>query len=299
MILANVAMLKRARRLAGILRRAPRASIRAARGAILLHEVNHDKARPRPQQPHPLPGELIVSLTSYPPRYATLAATLKCLLSQTMAPDRVILWIAHGDVAALPANVRALEARGLSIIAADDLRSFKKIIPALLAFPNAFIITADDDVFYPATWLEELARAYTPERKEVLCHRAHHVRLNADRVPSPYRRWLHDYAGQDASQLLMPTGVGGVLYAPGRLHAETARIDMFSTMCPAADDLWLYWMGLRAGSTFRRVGRRRDMVSWPSTQKVSLHRTNVGEEAGNDAQMQNLIAHFGFPLAAT
>ena len=37
---------------------------------------------------HPLPGKLVVSLTSYPPRFAALPLTMRSLLCQAVKPDR-------------------------------------------------------------------------------------------------------------------------------------------------------------------------------------------------------------------
>jgi len=106
------------------------------------------------QSPHPLPGQLIVSLTSYPPRFATLDKTIKCLLRQTVKPDAIVLWIASGDRSKLPDAVTRLERDGLTIACCDNLRSYKKIIPALERYPNAFIVAADDDLYIWPTWLE-------------------------------------------------------------------------------------------------------------------------------------------------
>ncbi|BAB51279.1 acyltransferase family protein [Mesorhizobium japonicum] len=92
-------------------------------------------------RPHGLPGELIVSLTSYPKRFPTLHLTLRCLLSQTIAPNRVILWLTAEDAAQLPASVTDLKCHGLEIRFCKDIRSYKKIIPTLLAFPSAYIVT--------------------------------------------------------------------------------------------------------------------------------------------------------------
>jgi len=108
---------------------------------------------PRRGRAHNLGSELIVSLTSHPPRFPTLHLTLGCLLDQSFRADRVILWIAHDDMALLPAAVRKLERRGLEIRACDDIRSYKKLVPALEAFPHAFIVTADDDLELAPDWL--------------------------------------------------------------------------------------------------------------------------------------------------
>ena len=96
---------------------------RAARSARRLAESILSRAaqlsasrrarRPRAGRKHSLPGELIVSLTSYPARFGTLHLTLGCLLDQSIKADRTILWIAHDDLDQLPAAVRELEQHGL------------------------------------------------------------------------------------------------------------------------------------------------------------------------------------------
>jgi hypothetical protein len=240
-------------------------------------------------------------------RFKTLALTIKCLLSQTVAPDAVLLWIAEDDREAVPADVLALQRAGLTIVYTQDLGSFKKIIPALRRFPNAFIATADDDVYYWPTWLEELVNAYSLVRREILCHRVNRIRLGRDGLPLPYTQWDFEYKGTEASPLVFPTGVGGVLYPPGHLHPDVLDEATFRALCPSTDDAWLYWMALRYGSQFRRtplgcaIARRQrtsprfSMTPWPGSQKVSLWRANVRQGGGNDVQIRNLIERFGFP----
>lgn len=262
--------------------------------------------RPTPSR-HGLTAPLIVSVTSYPKRFKTLGLTLKCLLSQTVAPDAVVLWIANADKEALPAEVLALQKAGLTIEYTEDLKSFKKIIPALRRFPNAFIATADDDVYYWPTWLAELVNAYSPAKREILCHRVNRIRLGANGLPLPYTQWDFEHMGFQPSPLIFPTGVGGVLYPPAHLHPDVVDEATFSALCPSADDAWMYWMGLRGGSQFRRtelarpmirwpgMSRRFSMIAWPGSQKVSLHWQNVPQGGGNDVQIRKLIDRFGFP----
>ncbi|MES1199324.1 MAG: glycosyltransferase family 2 protein [Pseudomonadota bacterium] len=287
-----------ARRVAGVVRRAPKNAFRTAKGAWLQHRVERGWPRARPTvAAHGLPAPLIVSLTSFPPRFATLAPTLKCLLSQTIGADAVVLWIAHDDAGRLPVEVKRLVAHGLAIRMCDDTRSFKKIIPALDAYPDAFIVTADDDVFYPSDWLEGFVRAYDPTRREIICRRAHMIRMRADGVPLPYRAWTYDVAEELASPLLFPTGVGGVLFPPHALNADARDRAAFTRLCPNADDIWLYWMARRAGCNVRRIGARRAMITWPRSQGFSLQASNATWGGANDAQIANMIAHYGFPAA--
>ena len=136
--------------------------IRPLRFAVIRLQLSLSWQVLRRMRPHRLPGVLVVSLTSYPPRFGTLALTLRSLLCQTVRPDHLILWIAPADFALLPQSVRRLQARGLTIRLAEDIKSYKKIIPALDQFPDAFIVTADDDLFYWQSWLEELVKGAEP-----------------------------------------------------------------------------------------------------------------------------------------
>jgi hypothetical protein len=243
----------------------------------------------RQGRPHGLPGELIVSLTSYPPRFRTLDLTLRCLLTQTVRPDRVMLWIAEADMAKLPPAVVALAEYGLDIRACKDTRSYKKIIPALAAFPSAYIATADDDVYYAAQWLGQLVEL--AGERIVVCHRAHDVRLDdAGRMP-PYLTW--EPAGSGPAGTLFPTGVGGILYGPSSLSPEVLDEELFTRLCPHGDDIWLWWMGRRAGSEYRKTRAQWKELWWAGV-KQGLFRANV-LGGGNDEQITNMVAHFGIP----
>ncbi len=243
---------------------------------------------------HGLPGALIVSLTSVPRRFRSLHYTLKCLLDQSVPADAVVLWLSEEDLGQLPASVTSLRAAGLSIRTAPDTGSYRKIVPALEAFPGAYIATADDDAYYGRHWLEGLVREIRVGERQIVCHRAHGIRLNAQGIPLPYVQWEYELRRPEVSRRVFPTGVGGVLYPPGVFHGDVLNAGLYREICPTADDLWLYWMALRGGAVCRKVGLRRGVILWPGSQRVNLSQINVMKH-GNDRQIGNLIAHFGFP----
>jgi len=245
----------------------------------------------RKAMPHKLPGRLTVTLTSYPPRYPTLALTLKSLLAQSVRPDHLCLWIAEDDLGSLPENVRRLCSDGLVIQRCQDLRSYTKIIPALTA-GHEFLVTADDDQYYRRHWLKELVGAYRPGRREVVCARAHRIRLDARGLPLPYFQWESEVAAGGDERLVFPTGVGGVLYEPGIFHNDVTRSEIFRDLCPSADDVWLYWMAALNGARFRKVGPRRRQIMWGDSQRVTLFSVN---RTANDEQIANMISRYGFP----
>ena len=243
----------------------------AARGALAR---GGDGSR----RPHRLGGELIVNLTSYPPRYRTLALTLRSLLAQSIAADRTILWIAHDDLATLPSSVRRLESAGLEIRACDDLRSFKKLVPALETFPRAFHVTADDDLYYPRDWLARLTGTYLAEAPAIVACRAHMARVGEDGRLLDYRLWEYATAAtheQNREGRLFPVGVGGVLYPPGSLAPEATERALLTRLCPHNDDVWFFWMGERKGTRRVRVRGELTLINWPTSQRVNLYEDNM------------------------
>lgn len=264
------------------------------RVAQALREVETRRVTARP---HGLDTPLIVSLTSFPLRFPTLLPTLKGLMRQSMAPDRVQLWIAEEDMAALPAEVRALAAEGLEILPCTDLRSYKKIVPALRAHPDATIVTADDDLYYGPDWLAGLVDAARRHPDDVIGHRAHRIAYGPDGRMLSYELWKKNIAGEVSGPDIFATGVGGVLYPPGCLHPDVTREDLFRTLCPHADDIWLYWMARRQGAEIRHVGPRTRIVEWPGSQESNLRAINRGApgETGNDRAIAAMTAHFGPP----
>lgn len=251
---------------------------------------------PRKRMAHSLPAPLIVSLTSFPPRFGTLAATLKGLLAQSVAPDKLILWVAHEDSSKLPRNVRALQKSGLTLCATDDLGSYKKIIPALDLFPNAFIATADDDMYYEPSWLECLVAGYGGDLEEIVCRRAHKIILDENGRPLPYLQWELNTDCRKRSNLIFPTSGGGVLYPPGCFHKDVFRRDIFTELAPNADDMWLYWMARLNNRSFRRVGTKLRLLTWPKSQRHSLWSKNKMPDGGNDDQIDQLASKYGFPF---
>ncbi len=109
-----------------------------------------------------------MSLTSYGPRIATVWKTIESIGAGSVKPRRIILWL--DDPAALadpPASLRRLQTRGgLEIRGCPDYGPHKKYFPYVTSIlpehPTRTLVTADDDVYYPATWLEELLAAHLP-----------------------------------------------------------------------------------------------------------------------------------------
>jgi hypothetical protein len=244
---------------------------------------------------------LTVSLTTIPDRVARVHLTIESILRQSLRPERVVLWLDRENFAGarLPAQLRSQQTRGLEIRYCDDLRSYKKLIPALEQFPTDIIVTCDDDVMYPMEWLERLYKGHVDAPRTVLCHRAHEIVIKENAV-APYAEWHAAVSDHRPSFRIFPTGVGGVLYPPGALHPEVLNREQFLELAPTGDDIWFKTMSLYnevrcqlvAGNMQLDKGGPLDGIySILGTQDSGLWRRNV-LLAENDKQLQSAFGAY-------
>ena len=189
---------------------------------------------------------LVVSLTTYPERIDAASKTIKTLLTQSCKPDDVILWLAEDQFPKrlIPDSITCLERFGLHIEWCEDLKSYKKLIPALKKYPEDVIVTADDDNYYSKDWLGALWDSYKKNPQCIHCHRA---------TKFSYKNgWNRIAGGRDyyatPSFRNMQTGVGGVLYPPNSLHPDVLDEDVFASIAPTNDDLWFWFMAVRSNT---------------------------------------------------
>jgi hypothetical protein len=248
---------------------------------------------PADRRGHTLPGELIVSLTSYALRFPTVHLTLRSLLLQSVMWDRLILWIAHGDIPLLPDAVRELEFFGLEVRECDDLRSYKKLVPAIECFPDAFIVTADDDLYYPPDWLRVLTNGFSAAEPAILARRVARVKRSSGGF-APFKDWEHDVQDNRARQPsndLMPETGAGALYPPGSLSAKVTDRALFERLAPSGDDLWFYWCARLAGTPVRKVGNSLVVTGWSGSAASALW--NENQLGRNDEMIRALEEEFG------
>ncbi|MES1926949.1 glycosyltransferase [Salinisphaera sp. T31B1] len=244
---------------------------------------------------HGLSSKVVVSLTSYPARYDVLEKTLVSLLRQNVASDVIVLWLAEDDVASLPKRVRSLVSHGLQIRTCEDIKSYKKIVPSLSAYPGATIVTADDDIYYPPRWLECLVDEARRVPGQIVCHRAHRVLEDEHGLPLKYAAWNWSVAGGSRGRKLLPTSGAGVLYPGGCLDQRVTDRESFSALCPTADDLWLFWMSSVLNSVTVNVVQHPIMpMPWPGTGAGALAIVNNGQSTGNDVQIGRLLNRYGW-----
>jgi len=188
----------------------------------------------------------IVSLTSFGKRLTDTAPhAIITLLNQNVKPDKIILWVANEDKENVLRIMEDLTQKGLEIRFCKDIKSYKKIIFALEEFPDDYIITADDDAYYPQNWLEQLLAEHKKNLRKIICHRAHGIRVDENGNPLQYLQWRHCIKPDGFSSAdVFPTGVGGMLYPPKCFYKDVTNEDLFMKLAPKADDIWLWAMAV-------------------------------------------------------
>lgn len=234
---------------------------------------------------------IIVSLTSFPARINTVWLTIETILRQTIKPKHIILWLSRDQFPSksyLPPNLICLEKRGLKIeLVEGDLKSHKKYYYSFIEYPDDYIITIDDDVFYNTKLIEFLWYAHLNYPDCICCNESHFISFTEDKQLRPYKTWLHNFNFDLLpSKLLCPIGIGGVLYPPHSLSKLVTQTDIFMQCCPRADDLWLKAMSLIANRKVVQTSYHSMFMPVKISHNTTLSSSNIS--SGNDIQLQSL-----------
>lgn len=240
--------------------------------------------------------QVIVTMTSFPAAISYAEQAVRYLLDGTVLPDKLILYLTFAQFAesGIPESLKQLaesspifEIRNYD----DDIRSYRKLIPALIEFPEAIIVTVDDDVAYHKNMLRDLLSLHEQMPHAILAHRAKRI------VPGrPYRkwkkyRWYHFlFKKIHQSYLNLQTGVGGVLYPPHSLAKGMLDKALFTQIAPTSDDIWFWAAGVANGYPVVPVPFGHNKPRGLGKPKVlSLKTTNFKGKTDRNSQTLNAI----------
>ena len=203
--------------------------------------------------------EVVISLTSFPSRMNTIKWTLESLCRQSMKPNRIELWLCSDEFGNenIPDELTEFVSRGIEVKFTDiNLKPHNKSFHSARENPNRLIITVDDDVLYSERLVEKLYAEYLKSDKHtVICEHAHRITFDRMGRVKMYNQWDWDSKGiQGPSMLLMPKGVGGVLYPLGFFGELYFDLDTINRCCLSNDDLWLKVNGYNSAH-FGSLGR--------------------------------------------
>ena len=241
---------------------------------------------------------LIVSLTTHGNRIHAVCYAIESIFAQTWKPDRVVLFLGDKEFEGktLPLALQRQVERGLEIHYVEDIGPHTKLIPALKAFPEATIITVDDDYMYSFDAVERLVRVHEAYPGAVCCASSVLMKKDQHGGLMPYRSYPFCYPDQDElSHAFLAEGFGGALYPPHCLSEEVFNTICMKELSPQADDLWFKAMELLAGTPVVQMARNRhwfnSVTKEINVQDDGLRHHNI-DGGGNDAQLNRLFTHY-------
>lgn len=193
--------------------------------------------------------QVIISLTSFPARMHILHKCLYSLMHQSYKPNKIVLWLSEEQFPErdknIPYEVRELQVYGLEIKWVEgDIRSYKKLIPALKKFPNDIIVTVDDDLYYPEYWLKCLVEAYRMAPNCIHCHLITRLEVKNGFIHDVKRTVSMRDSCSYSNKIL---GGSGTLYPPKSLNSKVFDEATFMSIAPTSDDIWFWAMAIING----------------------------------------------------
>ena len=234
--------------------------------------------------------EIIVSLTTYGARFYDVYLTIESIMQGTIKPNRIVLWVSEElKSTTLPIVLARQIERGLEIRYRRDLRSFTKLLYSLKEFPDATIVTIDDDVIYNYDFLETLVNT----------HNAHPGMICANMIKPITKEFVGQhlvYARipladkyETISDKYIVEGYAGVLYPPKALHSEVFNEEVFMEISKYADDIWFSAMAMLQHTqgiyAYPHLDFFSRYISNDEVQSVGLKNINKGKMNLDDVQL--------------
>lgn len=239
--------------------------------------------------------EIIVSLTSYPKRFADMDLCLKSILNQSYKPDRIIIWLGSDTTKEqAEAFFEKYKKYGIEyfIDKEHNYYSHKKYIYAFDKFKKSIIITFDDDLIYSKNVIKTLIKKYKKYPKNIIARRVHKITWANETIDN-YSKWIWEcYNERKPSNELCATTGAGTLFPPSIFPKSVIDFNLIRKYALTADDIWLKMMAVNFGIKIVWTGTFLQMpVEINSNKSDSLKSKNVFESK-NDIYIKKIVSDF-------
>lgn len=273
--------------------------ISALKGEFLKALINCKLIRADYGIENNIPGykKIVVSLTSYGRRVDKVVYfTLISLLRQSHKPNQIILWLDkdNWNESNIPFRLKSLREKGVEIKFCEDIKSFKKLIPTLKTNPDDYIITVDDDQYYPRDFIKNMVEEIKSDPNNIYAYDVHRLTFSNSKI-NTYKQWEMD-ADDDTDGIVMGVGAGGIVYQSRLLHKDIDDADKFMSLAPQADDLWFFFMEYLAGTKCKLIHSKKKHIPLDAFyqklhQGSSLRDANWNENM-NDIQLRRIMEYY-------
>lgn len=238
----------------------------------------------------------MISMTTIPSRIDSVWVTIESLLRQSYKPDGIILWLSDEEFAdkGVPLKLQEQQKRGLQIKYCKNIRSYKKFVYTAQEYPNAYIVTVDDDIVYSEKMLKTLVKGHKKHPDCIICNRSHVIKQRQGQI-LPYNRWekyeRRKVITTKPSYSNFFTSGAGTLFPVFKMNPVLCEEEKFMSLAPTADDVWLNFVAwISKIQTVNTLGILGNFISNRDCADKGLCIENVAKQK-NDIQIQNVLEH--------
>lgn len=255
--------------------------------------------------PEPDPGRelrYIVSMTTFPLRIDKVWLVLEAMMHQKTKPDSIILWLYKDDFTgkeSFSKSLLKLEKRGIQIrFCPENLMPHLKYFYTMMEYPDANIITIDDDMLYPPDLIEKLIQWNKTYPGSILCPVTRKIKISGT-IFQPYNTWDYLRVTSEPSFQNLTMGVGGAFYPIKSLHPDVFNLPLLKKLALRADDLWIKIMSIKNGTSVVSIAGEYSRFFIPVIHNsgVQLMDLNIGQGL-NDRIFSGLINFWNIPVSA-
>lgn len=239
---------------------------------------------------------IVVSMTTFPKRIQYVWLTIETILCQSHKPNSIILWLSQEQfprgLLDLPQSLIRQIDRGLQIrFVEGDFRSHKKYYYSFQEFTNKYIVTIDDDMFFPTYFLESMLECKRKHPNDVIASFGSRYMWNSENNIIEYivGPVVTNISFSDA---LFGTG-GGTLFEPNKFIEYMDDLNTIFSICPTEDDMYINALMKIAGinTTYHMNGPLLNIIIPDDTPLMALNGKVGDADSNNSIQVNHIIKH--------
>lgn len=213
--------------------------------------------------------KIIVSMTTWPPRFAVAQQAMAAIVEQVKADNlqarvHLVMVLSEDEVCYAETRSEAcqllskMEKLGVEIIYdRGNIKSHKKLMPTLEKYPNNPILVVDDDNVQWPGWLKTFVSDHDQHPNDIIYGQSlSRIELHGDRIVEVREHFSFWNAGKVTTNKKPANGASGTLY-PAHTFTDPRFFgrELFMRLSPTSDETWQWAFAKIAGKTFRQLSK--------------------------------------------
>lgn len=231
---------------------------------------------------------IIVSMTTWPPRFTSAVAAMSEIVEQRKAynlADKVhcVLTLSEEEVSATYSRqeacelMRKMDEIGVEVIIdRGNIRSHKKLMPTLAKYPCNPILVVDDDCIQREGWLNTFVCDHSKHPDDIIYGTSRsRMTVNNGIIHEERKHLTCSKAGEWSVNLKPANGAAGTLY-PACTFNDDRFFDrkLMMTVSPSSDETWQYAFAMIEHPSFRCLSDCNFPYNACARQDCALWNTN-------------------------